>query len=145
VLFLFFKSGTFLTWVAGRTFNRIPVIVPSKWNAIWHLASGEIYTAEIVSFDKWTSLSRFRGLGTVKHGNRLYEYTIEGEISPDRVVVISYKAENFPTESNFGVAHLKLSGNAQELTGNWIGPTEAGELVIGKVEMTRFANKNKDK
>jgi hypothetical protein len=130
----------------ARHQNNIPEIIDTKWQAAWYLEDGVLYARDTVTFEKWTKNSQFDGYGEVTHEGKQYKYSISGEVSPNRVVVLIYKAEKFPTEANIGTACLQLSSNAEGLDGDWIGLVSSKEsdgsyvprLRGGKVVMTKI-------
>lgn len=114
-------------WVENRKSSRtrlrsnIPEIVASRWGAVWKFQDGTEYAKDTITFSNWTKNSQFEGYGEVTHGAKQYKYTIAGEVSPARIVVLTYKAERFPTEANIGIACLELSVGADHLHGTWAG------------------------
>lgn len=115
----------------------LPDITKTKWEADWYFENGTLYVSDIVTFKKWTRLNLFSGYGEVKHENKQYKYSIEGEISPKGIVVLIYKAEKFPTEAPIGMACLKLSDNAENLEGYWSGRAR-GDIKYGAVKMRKI-------
>lgn len=105
----------------GRQQNNIPEIMQTKWSAEWRFEDGSLYVQDSVTFDKWTKNSQFIGYGEVIHNDKQFKYAIEGEVAPNRIVVLIYKAEKYPSQANIGMAILKLSTDAEELNGNWSG------------------------
>jgi hypothetical protein len=126
----------------SRKRANIPEIMASQWKAEWQYDDGGPAVADIVTFESWTKNSKFKGHGEVTHGDKIYRYSITGEVSPTRLVVLTYKAEKFPTEANFGTAAMLLSGDPRELTGSWSGleyvtATQAYRIRGGKLTMKR--------
>jgi len=114
-------------WVDNRESSKtrlrshVPEIICTRWSAVWSFQDGIEYVRDTVTFSRWTKSSQFEGYGEVTHGDKQYKYTIMGEVSPAGIVVLTYKAERFPTEANIGMACLELSIGAEELTGTWSG------------------------
>jgi hypothetical protein len=103
-----------------RQFN-IPEIMKTRWNADWRHDDGTQFIEDKVAFSKWTRKSQFEGHGEATYGDKEYTYPIVGEVSPNRIVVLTYKAEKYPTEANIGMAALELSSDAEQLDGYWVG------------------------
>lgn len=116
--------------VLARRRNNIPEIMNTRWRAEWRYDDNQLFVEDEVTFSKWRKKCRFEGYGEVTHGDKQYKYTIEGEISPSRVVVISYKAERYPTEASIGTACLELGDSAIDMNGYWSG--RASALQNGK-------------
>jgi hypothetical protein len=130
---------------------NIPDIMQTKWAAKWCYEDGSEYVEDNITFDKWTKDSHFVGYGEqVTQNKKYYKYPVEGEVSPIGIVVLTYKAEDFPTHSNIGIACLQLSGGAEELNGTWAGLAtkilENGEkerkLWSGPVTMSKIKDLN---
>lgn len=114
-------------------------IMNTKWNATWLKPDGTLYAKDVVTFSNWTKDDRFVGDGDIVLNDKPYRYAITGEVAPNRVVILTYKAEQFPTQSSFGTVCLSLSGDGLTLTGYWLHrPSDALEVVAGKVTMTRI-------
>ncbi len=105
----------------GRQQNNIPEIMQTRWSADWRFEDGTLYVSDSVTFEKWTKNSQFVGYGEVTHDGKQYKYSIEGEVAPNRIVVLTYKAEKYPLQANIGIACLELSTNAERLEGTWSG------------------------
>jgi hypothetical protein len=103
-----------------RSQNNIPQIMGTKWKAEWSYNDGSPSINDTVTLSKWTKDSQFEGSGEVMY-DKLYTYSITGEVSPSRVVVLTYKAEKYPTEVNIGTASLLLSNPPNDLSGAWSG------------------------
>ena len=152
ILLALFGQIPIKEWLSSRIRQRasVPEIMRTVWQAEWHLEDGSLYAKDTVTFEKWTKNSQFEGYGDVTYGSKQYRYSISGEVSPARVVVLTYKAQRFPTESNIGMACLQLSTNAEGLSGTWAGllsakesdPSEAARIRGGKVSMTRIRDLN---
>lgn len=129
-----------------RRRSNIPEIMHTKWKAEWKYEDGSPLPSGTVTFIKWTKDNLFEGFGEITYPNKQYKYSIRGEVSPRGVVVLTYKAEGFPTEANIGTASLLLSTDAQGLTGTWVGfegtkqpdGTEVFKLRGGKVTMHKI-------
>ena len=130
-------------WLSSRMRQRsnIPEIMGTKWSAEWGYEDGRPPLNDIVTFSKWTKNNQFEGFGEITHQGKQYRYSITGEVSPSRVVVLTYKAERYPTEANIGTACLQLSDNAEEFTGTWIG-FAATTLRGGRLTMRRIRKFN---
>ncbi|MFX0116700.1 MAG: hypothetical protein ACFFB3_19285 [Candidatus Hodarchaeota archaeon] len=115
----------------------LPDITKTIWEANWYFEDGTLYVSDQVTFKKWTRTNLFSGYGEVTHGNKQYKYSIEGEMSPKGIVVLTYKAEKFPTEAPIGMACLELSDNAENLEGYWSGRAR-GDIKYGKVKMRKI-------
>ena len=113
------KAASF--WVRSR--NNIPEIMKTRWSAEWLRDDGTLFVKDVVTFSKWTRKAQFEGYGEVTHDGTQYKYSIVGEVSPSRIVVLTYKAERYPTEASFGMACMELSENVKELDGYWAGRT----------------------
>jgi hypothetical protein len=116
------------TWARRRA--NIPEIMNTQWKAEWSYDDGNPTVVDSVTLEKWTKKTQFGGYGEVDHAGKRYKYSITGEVSPTRVVLLTYKAEKYPTEANIGTAALLLSTSAQDLTGTWSG-LEASTLASG--------------
>jgi hypothetical protein len=110
-----------VTSLSMRRRYGIPEIMRTKWAADWRYEDGSPYVTDGVTFSKWTKKSQFEGYGEVMHGSIEYKYSINGEVSRNGIVVLTYKAEKYPTEANIGMACLELSNSATELIGYWGG------------------------
>jgi hypothetical protein len=100
---------------------NVPEIMKTKWQADWYYEDGNIFVSDTVTFEKWERGPRFSGYGEVVHDEKQFKYSIEGEISPGRTLILSYKAEKFPSQANIGTACLELSSGADKLEGLWAG------------------------
>ena len=132
-----------------RQQSNIPEIMGTKWSTEWYNADGTKHASDEVTFSKWTKNSQFEGYGEVTYGGIQYKYSITGEVAPSRIVVLTYKAERFPTEANIGTACLELSQDAKELNGYWAGRTtltQKGQKTYivrsGKVKMKEIRHWN---
>jgi hypothetical protein len=136
--------------VLFRRNNNIPNIIPTAWKATWYSETNEVYVVDQIELKKWTSTNKFTGTGDMSvdvdgHPKR-YVYPVEGEITPGRMVVLTYRAHNFPTQSLIGCACMELGESANDLIGWWIGKKRvqdsSGEkkwvLISAKVKMTRL-------
>ena|ERR1700676_2472585 len=121
-------------------------IMNTTWAADFKFEDGSDYTKEVVTFEKWTKNTQFEGHGEVVHSGKQYRYPITGEVSPARIVVLDYKAEDFPTEANIGTACLQLNTSGDGLDGFWsglvstkqAGGKEVSELRSGTVSMKKI-------
>jgi hypothetical protein len=113
-------------WMRNR--YGILEIMGTKWAAEWVYDDGKPFVKDRVTFTKWTKKSQFEGYGEVTWGEKEYKYSITGEVSRNGIVVITYKAENYPTEANIGMACMELSNSATNLTGYWGG---RDSLMVG--------------
>ncbi len=104
-----------------RRRHHVPDIVNTVWKAEWRFEDDTVFVKDEVTFEKWTKGLGFRGYGTAVHDNTTYKYTITGEISTTRYVILIYKGQDYPRAANIGVACLQLSDNANELEGSWSG------------------------
>lgn len=128
-----------------RNQNNIPEIMNSKWSAEWLFEDGSLYATDTINLAKWTRNNYFEGHGEVTHDNKTYEYPISGEVSPTGIVILTYHAEQYPTQANIGTACLQLSMNAEDLSGGWAGLASRKQadgkylaaLHVGKVNMHR--------
>jgi hypothetical protein len=139
-----------LSWLFRKRQN-IPQIMGTVWKADWYTETGELYVSDKIEFKKWTRNNKFKGSGEMMTGiepdenPRRYVYPIEGEVAPNRTVILVYRAENFPTQSLIGTASLRLGESARDLIGYWVGPRKflnsEGEkdwkLISGKVKMKK--------
>lgn len=66
-------------------------------------------------------------------------YPVTGEVSPARIVVLNYKAENFPTEASIGTACLQLTVSGDGLDGFWAGLVSTNQASGKKVSELRAA------
>lgn len=122
-----------------RRRSNIPEIMDTKWGAEWYHPDGTLYTKDVVTFSKWTKNNQFEGYGEVTHNNTLFKYSMTGEVSPSRIIVLTYKAEEYPTQGNLGMACLELDVGAKGLEGYWLHQsTTAHAVVPGKVRMTQI-------
>ena len=96
-------------------------ITGTRWNAEWKYEDGKTYTSDKVTISDWTARNQFQGYGEVTYGDKEYKYSITGEVSRNGIVVMTYKAEKYPTEANIGMACLELSSSATEMEGYWSG------------------------
>ncbi len=104
-----------------RQRQNIPEIMKTKWETEWYFEDKSLYVKDIVTFSNWKKGNQFEGYGEVTHEGKLYKYSLEGEVSPNRIVVFTYKAEKFPSQANIGTACVDLSSSAEELEGIWAG------------------------
>jgi hypothetical protein len=134
-----------------RRDSNVAELMGSKWAADWYFDDDKNRTLhDTVTFSNWTKDNLFVGFGEITYPNKQYKYSITGEVSPIRVVILNYKAEQYPTETNIGTACLQISGNAEDLAGTWVGleyakqpdGTEMPKLHGGKVKMHRIRNAN---
>jgi uncharacterized protein len=96
-------------------------IMNTEWAADWRFDEVTPFVQDRVFFTKWTGNNQFDGFGKVLWDTREYKYSITGEVSRNGIVVLTYKAENYPTEANIGMACMELSSNAEQLIGYWSG------------------------
>jgi hypothetical protein len=126
----------------SRKRANIPEIMASQWKADWQYDDGSPTVKDTVTFEKWTKKSQFKGYGEVTYDAKIYKYSITGEVSPARLVVLTFKAEKFPTEANFGTAAMLLSADPSDLEGSWNGleyvkADRAYRIRGGKLTMKR--------
>ena len=128
---------------------NIPDIVGTggtQWSAEWRYDDGSAPLRDTVTFSNWTKDNLFEGFGEITYPDARFKYSVTGEVSPTRIVVLTYKAEGYPTGANIGTACLQLSGNARDLAGTWIGlegakqpdDPEVFKLRGGKVTMHKI-------
>jgi hypothetical protein len=112
-------------WLSTRSRKRahIPEIMKTQWDCDWFRADGSLQVNDRVTFSDWTKDNQFNGYGEAQYGDTLYKYSISGEVSPSRIVVLTYKAEKFPTGANVGMACFQLNGDATMGAGHWAGYT----------------------
>jgi hypothetical protein len=130
-------------WLSSRVREQqnIPQIVGTRWKTTWEYDDGRPALSDTVTVSNWTKDSFFEGFGEIDYpGNRHYKYSIRGEVSPNRVVILNYKAEQYPTQASIGTACLVLSTNAEILSGRWIGFQDAAKPVTGRVTMHKVIN-----
>ena len=134
-----------------RRESNVAELMGTKWAADWYFDDDKKRVMhDTVTFSNWTKDNLFVGFGEITYPNKQYRYSITGEVSPVRVIILTYKAEQYPTETNIGTVCLQLSGNAEDLAGTWIGlegtkqpdGTEMPKLHGGKVKMHRIRNAN---
>jgi hypothetical protein len=136
-------KDTIYSWLRHR--DNLPNVM-GDWRAEWKYEDGSPLPPDTVSFVKWTKKSQFEGHGAINYPNKQYKYSITGEISPTRVVALTYKAESYPNEANIGTACLLLSTDSEDLVGTWTGyqgvkqpdGAEVFKLIGGKVTMHRL-------
>lgn len=145
-------AGVVATWLGripvenwsssrAREQQNIPQIVGTRWKATWEHDDGSPAQSDTVTFSNWARDSFFEGFGDIDYpDNHHYKYSIRGEVSPNRVVILNYKAEQYPTQASIGTACLVLSSNAESLSGRWIGLQDAGNPVTGSVTMHKVVN-----
>lgn len=146
-IFLITTFGTVIyRGLKGLRFRKnrnIPNII-TEWEGNWYLEDGSEYaTNDRINLVKWLKDGKFRGHGGVIFNRKNYKYSITGEITPTRFVMLEYKAENYPTEGNVGVAFLFLNQSAETMEGYWTGTvsTDNGtRLANGKVKLERSRN-----
>jgi hypothetical protein len=113
----------------------------SKWKATWYNPDNSVYAEDdIVTLEKWTKGAQFSGTGDVKYPTNpsRYRYSISGEVAPNRLVVLVYKAEKFPAQAHFGTAFLLISNDGRTMTGYWLHqPAGHFEPVPGRVKLER--------
>jgi len=129
-----------ISWFEGIKFRRgyrIYDITKTTWDADWYFEDGSLYVSDHVTFEKWIGRNQFSGFGKVRYNDTLYTYSIKGEISPKGIVVLTYKAQRYPTEAPIGMACLQLSDNAENLEGYWSGLAQH-EIKYGAVKMHKF-------
>lgn len=135
-------------WLSARMRyqDNIPEIMNSKWSAEWRFEDGSLYATDTITFVKWTQNNHFEGYGEVTYDNTRYEYPISGEVSRTGIVILTYHAEQYPTQANIGTACLQLSINARDLSGGWAGLAsrkqadgkDIAALHVGNVEMHKI-------
>lgn len=126
-------------------------IVGTRWKAEWLFDDGKVYVSDKVTFERWTGQGQFEGYGEATFGDTEYKYPFSGEVSfGTRIVVLTYRAENYPEEGNIGVACMEFSNSARELTGYWAGRahrvengTKSYTVRTGKIEMKKIKDLNK--
>ena len=129
-----------------RDQKDIPDIVGTVWAAEWYFEDDELYVKDEITLEQWTRKGHFEGHGEVLHDDTKYKYPITGEVTASRIVVLTYKAEAYPTEGNIGTACMDLSDGAKKLRGRWAGrasgTADGGEKVSfirgGRVTMKRI-------
>lgn len=99
----------------------LPDIAGTQWDASWIENNGKSLPHDTVTFSKWTKNNLFEGTGAITYPDHIYHYRINGEVTQGRILVMTYRAEGYPTESIIGTACLKFSSNAKDLDGSWIG------------------------
>lgn len=141
-----------MDWISKHfhSHNNLPNIIGTQWDCEWFLEDGNLDVRDRLEILKWTKNSQFKALGhqsrTIDGKIRKYTYKIKGEVAPSGAIVITYKADKYPTQGNIGVACMELSLNAETIEGLWCGRKSAhtieGEKVIrvrgGKVKCTRI-------
>lgn len=114
------------SWIF-RWRHNIADIKETRWSCTWCFENGETYVEDTIEIQKWTGGNGFRGEGfqtrDVDGQKRTYRYPITGEISPLNVIVLTYKAEKYPTQGNIGMACLRLQVGAEKMEGYWCGLT----------------------
>lgn len=123
-----------------RSQGKIPSsLIGTKWQARWYKPDGTLFVEDVVTFEKWTKDNHFEGYGEVIWDNKQFKYSITGEVAPNKTVVLTYKAESFPVESNIGVACLRLSEGQRGLEGYWTAYSDdLHDLAAAKVSMVRI-------
>lgn len=113
----------------------------AKWKATWYNPDASVRSNDdVVSFAKWTKGSQFEGTGNIGYPNNpdRYRYSITGEVAPNRVVVLVYKAEKFPEQAYFGTACLVISEDGKTMEGYWLHRPSNQGVVAGTVKMQRL-------
>ena len=143
-------SFTSITSKRFRSTHSIPDIKGTRWLCEWFYENDELYIKDEMEIVKWTKDGRFKGVGHQVRGAdpaaRVFNYPISGEISPSRVVVLTYKAEKYPTEAHIGMACVQLTVGADQMLGHWCGlasgkseqGTKIATLRHGKVNCTKL-------
>lgn len=125
-----------------RKHHNIPNVVGTEWTSTWHDEDNKPYATDRVKFRKWTKGNRFAGTGDITYdegGNpRRYKYPIEGEVSPQGIVVLTYRAQGYPTQAHIGMACMELSNSARELSGRWAGRGSKTDASGNKYYTVRF-------
>jgi hypothetical protein len=134
-----------------RSQHNIPDIKGTQWSCEWYFENSELYVKDEIRIVKWTQDGRFKGVGRQEKKRdptaHVFEYPITGEVSPTRVVVLTYKAEKYPTEGHIGMACMELNMEAKEMLGHWCGMaskklddgTKISTLRHGKVKCIKRA------
>ena len=111
-------------------------IVPSIWDATW-TCNDATPIEDLMKIESWTDDNRFSGHGMAKHLSRpepgapeirRYNYSFTGHVEPVGVIVMQYRAENYPREGakNVGVAILDIR-TSKLLVGYWCGYSDKRE------------------
>lgn len=112
----------------SRFFRRrhdIPNIMKTNWSCEWFYEDNAIYIKDTIKIIKWKRYNQFKALGQqvrdIDGKSQSFTYPIIGEVSPFRIIVLTYKAEKYPTQAFIGMACLQLSGDANMMNGFWCG------------------------
>jgi len=134
-----------LTSSLFRSRKNIPEIMSARYKAVWNYSSGtRAPVNDTITLEAWTKNNQFKGFGDAEHGTTRYKYTMAGEVTPTRVLVFTYRAEDPTKQSNIGTATLMLPNDPDRgvFNGVWNGleALDKGgatvyELVGGTVTM----------
>lgn len=135
ILMFHFSSNQF------RKKNHIPNIL-GQWRCQWFDDKGNKETPkveDIMEITKWIRDGKFAAIG--HQPQYRINYPIRGEIDPSGSISLEYRAENFPFESNRGLAFMQISRDRKVIEGHWFGKRSNGVLGGGKVVCYRVSSK----
>jgi hypothetical protein len=110
---------------SGPVWKHRMNLVPSIWDAKWKMVDGK-QIKETMQIRSWTGENEFEGFGFSFHGTRsrkqTYNYNFCGRIEPVGVILLEYRAEDYPIAGakNVGVAILEIQ-DEKRLTGFFAG------------------------
>jgi Effector-associated domain 1 len=99
---------------SNPVWNHRMEVVPSIWTAKWKV-DNEKQINETMQINSWTGENKFEGYGFSSHGTesqpKIYNYSFSGSIEPVGVILLEYRAEEYPVAGakNIGVAILQIS------------------------------------
>lgn len=105
--------------------NHKIIDITGYWSCKWFYDDRKEPLEDEIEIVKWTKNSKFEGFGHQKKEidgqTRVFNYPVSGEVSPSRIVVLTYKADKYPTQGNIGTASLHLDISGEKMSGYWCG------------------------
>lgn len=130
--------------------NHNIIDITGCWSCKWFYDDRKEPIEDEIEIAKWTKDSKFEGFGhqtrEINGQRRVFNYPVSGEVSPHRIVVLTYKADNYPTQANIGMATMQLDVRGENMSGFWCGlgsgrsedGTQIAALRHGKVECAKL-------
>lgn len=100
----------------GAGFHKPDKGLAGEWNATWYDDNGKIFEEDVFKVYMYSDKVRIIGQGA-----KGYAYPMEGRISANRYVSLSYWSE--PNVAAVGTVLLKIMPDGRKMKGNWSGHT----------------------
>ena len=111
-----FNEEDTISRLFGSGFHKPDKTLEGNWETIWRDGEGNIFETDTFEIFMYENKVRIVGKGA-----KGYTYPMEGRLSADRVMSLSYWSQAQITVS--GVVLLRVSPNGLKMKGQWIGHT----------------------